>query len=179
MVGGMTKMPLIRQKVEEWFNKKPNTSINPDEAVGIGAAIQAMALDNEDDVVLLLDVIPLTLSIEAAGGVCIPLVQKNTKVPHKVSRIFTTSRDNQDSVIVSIYQGEGSHVEENTKLATYELSGIRPAKRMEPRIEVSLKIDVSGIMSVTAVHLDSKLSRSIQVVDMSTKALDVLEDEML
>ncbi len=176
MVGGMTKMPLIRQKVEEWFHKKPNTSINPDEAVGIGAAIQAMALDNDDDVVLLLDVIPLTLSIEAAGGVCIPLVKKNTKVPHKVSRIFTTSRDNQESVIVSIYQGEGSHVQDNTKLATFELTGIRPAKRMEPRIEVSLRIDVSGIMSVTAVDLDSKQSRSIQVVDMSTKALDLLEE---
>ena len=179
MVGGMTKMPLIRAKAKEFFKLVPNTSINPDEAVGIGAAIQAMALDSESDMVLLLDVIPLTLSIEAAGGVCIPLVPKNTKVPHKVSRIFTTSRDNQDSVIISIFQGEGSHVEENTRLATFELGGIRPCKRMEPKIEVTLKIDVSGILSVTAIDLDTKQSQSVQVVDMSVKALEALDDPLV
>jgi molecular chaperone DnaK len=175
MVGGMTRMPLIRNKVQEWFGLRPNTNINPDEAVGIGAAIQAMALDNEEDMVLLLDVIPLTLSIEAAGGVCIPLIHKNTKVPHRVSRVFSTSRDDQDSVIISIYQGEGSHTHENTLLATFELGGIRPAKRMEPKIEVSLRIDVSGILSVTAMDLDTKQSQSVQVVDMSMKALEALE----
>ena len=174
MVGGMTKMPLIRRKVEEWFLRPPNTSINPDEAVGIGAAIQAMALDSDSDAVLLLDVIPLTLSIEAAGGVCIPLIPKNTKVPHRISRVFTTSRDNQQSVIISIFQGEGSHVADNTRLATFELAGIRPAKRMEPRIEVSLRIDVNGILSITAVDLDSKQSQSVQVVDMNVKAIEGL-----
>ncbi len=178
MVGGMTRMPLIRNMVREWFHMAPNTNINPDEAVGIGAAIQAMALDSEDeDVVLLLDVIPLTLSIEAAGGVCIPIITKNTKVPHRASRIFTTSRDNQDTVIISIFQGEGSHVDENTRLATFALSGIRPARRMEPRIEVSLRIDVSGILSVTACDLDTKQSQTVQVVDMCIKALEGLEDE--
>ena len=177
LVGGMTRMPLIRRMVRDWFGMMPNTAINPDEAVGIGAAIQAMALDNDEDVVLLLDVIPLTLSIEAAGGVCIPLIPKNTKVPHRVSRVFTTSRDNQDSVIISIFQGEGKHVEDNTRLATFELSGIRPARRMEPQIEVSLRIDVSGILSVTAVDLETRQSQSVQVVDMSMRALEALESE--
>lgn len=175
MVGGMTRMPLIRKKVEEWFMRKPNTSINPDEAVGIGAAIQAMALDDANEEVLLLDVIPLTLSIEAIGGVCIPLISKNTKVPHCVKRIFTTSRDNQQSVIISIFQGEGSHVEDNTRLATFELTGIRPAKRMEPRIEVTLRIDVNGILSITALDLDTQTSQSVQVVDMNIKAFEALD----
>ncbi len=175
MVGGMTKMPLIRNKVRDYFKMPPNTNINPDEAVGIGAAIQAMALDTESDLVLLLDVIPLTLSIETAGGICLPIIKKNTKVPHRASRIFTTSRDNQESVIISIFQGEGSHVEDNTRLATFELAGIRPCPRMEPRIEVSLRIDVSGILSVTAIDLDTKQSQSVQVVDMSMKALEALE----
>lgn len=175
MVGGMTRMPLIREMVEEWFDKKPNTAINPDEAVGIGAAIQAMALDAESDMVLLLDVIPLTLSIEVAGGICLPFIHKNTKVPHRATRIFTTSRDNQDTVIISIFQGEGTHVDENTRLATFALSGIRPARRMEPKIEVSLRIDVSGILSVTAIDLDTKQSQSVQVVDMNMKALEGLE----
>ena len=178
MVGGMTKMPLIRRKVQEWFDRVPNTSINPDEAVGIGASIQAMALESSEDRVLLLDVIPLTLSIESANGICIPVIQKNTKVPHKVSRIFSTSRDNQDSVIISIYQGEGTHTAENVHLATFELSGIRPAPRMEPQIEVSLRIDVNGILSVTAMDLDTRQSQSIQIVDMSTKALEALENRM-
>ena len=174
MVGGMTRMPLIRKKVQEWFGRAPNTQINPDEAVGIGAAIQAMALDACTDDILLLDVIPLTLSIEAAGGVCIPLIPKNTKVPHRVSRTFTTSRDNQESVIISIFQGEGSHTQDNIRLATFELANIRHAKRMEPRIEVSLRIDVNGILSITAVDLDSNQSQSVQIVDMNLKALDAL-----
>ncbi len=174
MVGGMTKMPLIREKVRGWFGRAPNTSVNPDEAVGIGAAIQAMALDSKNDFVLLLDVIPLTLSIEASGGVCIPAIPKNTKVPHKTSRIFTTNRDNQESVIISIYQGESNHSAENTLLATLELTGIRPAKRMEPRIEVTMRIDVSGILSVTAKDLDSQNSQTIQVVDMGIKSLGAL-----
>ena len=177
MVGGMTRMPLIREQAAQWFGKKPNTSINPDEAVGIGASIQAMALATQEDLILLLDVIPLTLSVEAAGGICIPLIKKNTKVPHKASRVFTTSRDNQESVIVSVFQGEGRHVSENTRLATFELSGIRPARRMEPKIEVTLRVDVSGILAVTAMDLDSKQSQTVTVVDMSTKALETLKEE--
>ena len=178
MVGGMTRMPLIRRRAAEWFGRAPNTSINPDEAVGIGAAIQAMALDSSqnEDMVLLLDVLPLTLSIEAAGGVCIPVIAKNTKIPHHVSRIFTTSRDNQNSVRISIYQGEGHHVSENAKLSTFELNGIRQAPRMTPRIEVSFSIDVNGILSVTAIDLDTHQSQSVEIVDLTTKALDALEN---
>lgn len=178
MVGGMTRMPLVRRRVTEWFGRAPNTTINPDEAVGIGAAIQAMALDSiQDNMVLLLDVLPLTLSIEAAGGVCIPVIAKNTKIPHHVSRIFTTSRDNQNSVTISIYQGEGHHISENSRLSTFELTGIRQAPRMTPRIEVSFSIDVNGILSVTAIDLDSHQSQSIEIVDLTAKALDVLESE--
>ena len=175
MVGGMTKMPLIRKMVAEWSGRTPNTTVNPDEAVGIGASIQAMALESSEDQVLLLDVIPLTLSIESANGICIPVIKKNTKVPHKVSRIFSTGRDNQDTVIISVYQGEGHHIQDNVHLATFELSGIRQAARMEPRIEVTLRIDVNGILSVTALDLDTRQSQSIQIVNMSSKALDALE----
>ena len=179
MVGGMTRMPLIRKRVAEWFGRAPNTRVNPDEAVGIGAAIQAMALDNTqgDSVVLLLDVLPLTLSIEAAGGVCIPVIPKNTKIPHHVTRVFTTSRDNQSSVMISIYQGEGHLTHENAKLGTFELNGIRPAPRMAPRIEVSFSIDVNGILSVTALDLDTRQSQSIEIVDLTNKALDALNEQ--
>ena len=176
MVGGMTRMPLIRERVQQHFGKRINTSVNPDEAVGIGAAIQAMALESNSDAILLLDVIPLTISIGVANNICIPLIEKNTKVPHRVSKIFSTSRDNQQSVIISIYQGEGSHTQDNTLLATFELSGIRQAKRMVPQIEVSLKIDVDGILSITAVDLDTHQSQSVQVVDMNIKAMEGLDN---
>lgn len=177
MVGGTSRMPLVRQMTERYFGKRPNTAINPDEAVAIGAAIQAKALDDEDSDVLLLDVVPLTLGIEAAGGVFIPLISKNTKVPHRVSRVFTTNRDNQDSVIISIYQGEANLCRENTLLSTFELTGIRPAPRMEPQIEVTLRIDVNGILSITAVDLDTHQSQSVQVVDMSVRILNDLQKQ--
>jgi len=177
LVGGMTRMPLVRRMVESWFGRVPNTRVNPDEVVGIGAAIQAMALVTHSDKVLLLDVVPLTLGIEAAGGVFIPLIRKGTKVPHRVSRIFTTNRNDQESVIISVFQGESSISRENTLLATFELSGIRQAKRMEPRIEVSLHINVSGILSVTAIDLDTQRSQTVEVVDMTMRAIRSLDEE--
>ncbi len=177
LVGGMTRMPLIREMVQDYFGITPGTAVNPDEAVAIGAAIQAKALENDDSKVLLLDVVPLTLGLEAAGGIFIPLIQKNTKVPHRVSRVFTTNRDNQESVIISVYQGENARCEDNTLLATFELGGIRPAPRMEPQIEVSLRIDVNGILSVTAIDLDTHQSQSVQVVDMSMRMLESLQSQ--
>ena len=107
----------------------------------------------------------------------IPLISKNTKVPHRVSRVFTTNRDNQDSVIISIYQGEANLCRENTLLSTFELTGIRPAPRMEPQIEVTLRIDVNGILSITAVDLDTHQSQSVQVVDMSVRILNDLQKQ--
>ena len=177
LVGGMTRMPLIREHVQTFFGKRPNISINPDEAVAIGAAIQAAALVNEADNVLLLDVVPLTLGIEAAAGVFIPLIPKNTKIPHRVSRVFTTNRDNQDKVTISIFQGENNYCKDNTLLSTFELTGIREAPRMEPRIEVSLRIDANGILSVTAIDLDTNVSQSVQIVDMSARAREALSEQ--
>lgn len=176
LVGGMTRMPLVRQMVEKWFGRVPNTRINPDEAVGIGAALQATALKSAVDDVILLDVIPLSLGIDAAGGVFIPLIPKNTKVPHRASRIFTTNRDGQDRVHISIYQGENNYSKDNALLASFELVGIRDAKRMQPRIEVSLRVDVNGILAVTAIDLDTGQSQSVEVVDMTMRALEALEN---
>ncbi len=177
LVGGMTRMPLIRERVQTFFGKRPNVSINPDEAVAIGAAIQAAALVNEADNVLLLDVVPLTLGIEAAAGVFIPLIPKNTKIPHRVSRVFTTNRDNQDQVTISIFQGENNYCKDNTLLSTFVLSGIREAPRMEPRIEVSLRIDANGILSVTAIDLDTNVSQSVQIVDMASRARSAINEQ--
>lgn len=177
LVGGMTKMPLIREKVQAFFNKKPNVSINPDEAVAIGASIQAAALVKEAQNVLLLDVVPLTLGIEAAAGIFIPLIPKNTKIPHRVTRIFTTNRDNQTKVSISVYQGENNYCKDNTLLSTFELVGIREAPRMEPKIEVSLRIDANGILSVTAVDVDTNVSQSIKIVDMSTRAASAMREQ--
>jgi len=177
LVGGTSRMSIIRSMVEQYFGKTPNTAINPDEAVAIGAAIQAKALDNDENDILLLDVVPLTLGIEAAGGIFIPLITKNTKVPHRVSKIFTTNRENQESVIISIYQGESNYCSDNTLLSTFELSGIRPAHRMEPQIEVTLRIDVNGILSITAMDLDTHQSQSVQIVDMSVKIMNDLQKQ--
>ncbi|MFA5623519.1 MAG: Hsp70 family protein [Bradymonadales bacterium] len=174
MVGGMTRMPLIREMVQKWLSKPLNTSMNPDEVVGIGAAIQAMSLATPQSDLLLLDITPLTLGIEAANSVFVPLIPKNTKVPHRVHRHFTTNRDNQSSVVISVYQGEGKRCEENTFLGAFELSGIRPAPRMIPKIKVSFKIDVNGILEVSAIDEDSKESQSIEIVDMAKKALHSL-----
>jgi molecular chaperone DnaK len=165
--------------VETWFGRVPNTQVNPDEVVGIGAAIQAMALVNRNTNVLLLDVVPLTLGIEALGGVFIPLIERGTKVPHRVSRVFTTNRDNQDRVVITVLQGESTQSSENTLLATFELTGIRPARRMEPQIEVQLHINVSGILAVTAVDQDTKQSQTVEVVDMMVRAIQSMEDGQL
>lgn len=170
LVGGMTQMPLVRDRIQSFFGKRPNTSVHPDEAVAIGAAIQAAALSHEADNVLLLDIVPLTLGIEAAADIFIPLIPKNTKIPHRVSRVFTTNRDHQDKVSITIYQGENHYCKENTRLATFELTGIRDAPRMVPKIEVSLHIDANGILSVSAVDLDTNVSQSIQIADMSVQA---------
>lgn len=177
LVGGMTRMPMIRDMVKKWFSKPLNFSVNPDEAVGIGAAIHAMTLTMPEEEILLLDITPLTLGIEAANGVFVPLIPKNTKVPHRVQRRFSTNRDNQSRVLISVYQGENNSCSENTLLDAFELTGIRQAPRMEPKIKVSFKIDVNGILSVSAIDEDTLQSQSIEIVDMARRALRDLSNK--
>lgn len=150
MVGGMTRMPLVQKKVEEFFGKKPNISVNPDEVVAIGAAVQAGVLQGDVKDVLLLDVTPLTLGIETLGGVMTPLIERNTTIPTSKSQIFSTAADNQTSVEIHVLQGERPMAKDNKTLGRFILDGIPPAPRGVPQIEVTFDIDANGILNVKA-----------------------------
>uniref|UniRef100_A0A673L3F2 Endoplasmic reticulum chaperone BIP n=1 Tax=Sinocyclocheilus rhinocerous TaxID=307959 RepID=A0A673L3F2_9TELE len=153
LVGGSTRIPKIQQLVEEFFNgKKPSKGINPDEAVAYGAAVQAGVLSGEEDTgdLVLLDVCPLTLGIETVGGVMTKLIPRNTGVPIGKSQIFTTTSDNQRTVAIKVYEGERSLTKDNNLLGTFDLTGIPPAPRSVPQIEVTFEIDVNSILRVTA-----------------------------
>jgi molecular chaperone DnaK len=151
MVGGMTRMPLIQKKVEEFFGKKPNVSVNPDEVVAIGAAIQAGQLQGDlGKEILLLDVTPLTLGIETAGGIRTPMIPRNTTIPTSKSQVFSTYADNQPSVEIHVLQGEREMATDNKSLGKFMLDGIPPAPRGVPQIEVSFDIDANGILNVSA-----------------------------
>jgi molecular chaperone DnaK len=149
-VGGMTRMPLIQKKVEEFFGKKPNVGVNPDEVVAMGAAVQAGVLQGEVKDVLLLDVTPLSLGIETLGGVMTKLIDRNTTIPASKSQIFSTAADNQTSVEVHVLQGERDMAQHNKTLGRFILSGIPPAPRGIPQVEVSFDIDANGILNVSA-----------------------------
>lgn len=163
LVGGQTRMPAIQAAVEKFFNKKPNMSVNPDEVVAIGAAIQAGILQGDVKDVLLIDVIPLSLSIETMGGVATKIVERNTAIPTSRSQTFSTAADNQPSVEIHITQGERAMSADNKSLGKFMLDGIPPAPRGMPQVEVTFDIDASGILTVTAKEKTTGKAQSIKI----------------
>ena len=150
LVGGMTRMPKVQEKVKEFFGKEPRKDVNPDEAVAVGAAIQGQVLGGDRKDVLLLDVTPLSLGIETLGGVMTKMIAKNTTIPTKFAQIFSTADDNQPAVTIKVFQGEREMATGNKLLGEFNLEGIPPAPRGTPQIEVSFDIDANGILHVGA-----------------------------
>lgn len=163
LVGGMTRMPKVSDKVRQLFNKDPQTRINPDEVVAIGAAVQGGILEGQIDEVILLDVVPLSLGVETRGSLCTKIIERNTTIPTKRSRIFTTALDNQDFVNIHVLQGEREMADDNISLAKLNLIGIPPAPRGIPQIEVSFEVDADGILNVSARDLGTGKKQAIQV----------------
>ena len=163
MVGGMTRMPKVLAEVKSFFGKEPNKSVNPDEVVAMGAAIQAGVLQGDVKDVLLLDVTPLSLGIETLGGVSTKLIEKNTTIPTKKSQVFSTADDNQPAVSIRVLQGEREMASDNKMLGNFELVGIAPAPRGIPQIEVTFDIDANGIVSVSAKDKGTGKEQKIQI----------------
>jgi molecular chaperone DnaK len=167
LVGGMTRMPLVQKTVEEFFGKKPNISVNPDEVVALGAAVQAGVLQGDVKDVLLLDVTPLTFGIETLGGIRTPLISRNTTIPTSKSQVFSTAADSQDSVEIHVLQGEREMAVDNKTLGRFTLSGIPPAPRGVPQIEVTFDIDANGILNVSAIDRATSKKQSITIQSSS------------
>ena len=172
LVGGQSRMPLVQQKVQEFFGKEPRKDVNPDEAVAIGAAIQGAVLSGDKKDVLLLDVTPLTLGIETMGGVMTAIIEKNTMITTKKSQVFSTAADNQPAVSIQVYQGERKIANQNKLLGNFDLTDIPPAPRGVPQIEVTFDINADGIMNISAKDKGTGKSQSIQI-----KADSGLSDE--
>jgi len=163
LVGGSTRIPAVQDKVKEIFGKEPNQSVNPDEVVALGAAIQAGVLAGDVDDVLLLDVTPLTLGIETMGGVATGLIEKNTTIPTQKSQIFSTAADNQPMVEIHVVQGERQLAQDNKSLGRFHLDGIPPAPRGTPQIEVTFDMDADGILNVKATDKATAKEQSIRI----------------
>ena len=167
LVGGMTRMPAVQARVKKIFGKAPNKSVNPDEVVALGAAIQGAVLEGDVSDVLLLDVTPLSLGIETLGGVMTKLIQKNTTIPTRQSQVFSTAEDNQPAVTVHVLQGEREMASDNKTLGRFELTGITPAPRGMPQIEVTFDIDANGIVEVSAKDQATGKAQSIRITSSS------------
>ena len=167
LVGGMTRMPAVQERVRKIFGKEPDKSVNPDEVVALGASIQGAVLKGDVKDVLLLDVTPLSLGIETLGGVMTRLIEKNTTIPAKKSEIFSTAEDNQPAVSVHVLQGEREMAADNKTMGRFELVGIQPAPRGTPQIEVTFDIDANGIVNVSAKDLNTGKAQSIQITASS------------
>jgi len=177
LVGGMTRMPAVQEAVRKLFGKEPHKGVNPDEVVAVGAAIQAGVLGGEVKDILLLDVTPLTLSIETLGGVATPMIERNTTIPTRKSQIFSTASDNQSQVEIHVLQGERPMAADNKSLGKFILNGIPPAPRGVPQIEVTFDIDANGILKVTAV--DKATGRSQNITITASSGLSEAEVERM
>ncbi|MCF6207358.1 MAG: Hsp70 family protein, partial [Sulfurovum sp.] len=175
MVGGSTRVPLVQEKVKAYFNKELNKSVNPDEVVAIGAAIQGGVLAGDVKDVLLLDVTPLSLGIETLGGVTTKVIEKGTTIPAKKSQIFSTAEDNQPAVSIHVLQGEREFAKDNKSLGMFELQGIPPAPRGVPQIEVTFDIDANGILTVSAVDKGTGKSQEIKITGSSGLSEEEIE----
>lgn len=163
LVGGQTRMPLVLKKVEEFFSKKPNISLNPDEVVALGAAVQGGVLRGDVKDILLLDVTPLTLGLETLGGIRTPIIERNTTIPTSREQVFSTASDNQPSVEIHVLQGEREMASDNKTLGRFHLDGLPPAPRGVPQIEVKFDIDANGILNVTAKDKATGKEQSIRI----------------
>ncbi|MDR9501772.1 MAG: molecular chaperone DnaK [Desulfurivibrionaceae bacterium] len=175
LVGGMTRMPKVQAKVKEIFGKEPNKSVNPDEVVAIGAAIQGGVLKGDVKDVLLLDVTPLSLGIETLGGVTTKLIEKNTTVPTKKSQVFSTAADNQPAVSIHVLQGEREMARDNKSIGRFELTDIPPAPRGVPQIEVTFDLDANGILHVSAKDMGTGKEQSIKITASSGLSEEEIE----
>jgi molecular chaperone DnaK len=175
LVGGMTRMPAVQKAVKQFFGKDPHKGVNPDEVVAAGAALQGAALTDDKVEVLLLDVTPLSLGVETGGGVFTPLISRNTTIPTERSEVFTTSVDNQSFVPIHVLQGERQMAADNRSLARFELTGIPPAPRGVPKIQVTFRIDANGVVSIDARDLGTGRSQQVDVTPTSGLTQDQVD----